>query len=242
MSTKILKRSNAGISLLEISIAMMVMGIVGAVSMPLYLKHRAQQAHTVSDKRQEFILMALAQYALEYQTLPCPSPDRGGQALLSCKTHGSWIGYLPFRTLGIPQEYELDGHHRPWTYAVWSAITGYNPVAPPKDRMQAFFTAHGDIMAFYDRSDQKIAPDQDPIALLLVSHPPLESSVHQYALIERPYQFQKKNQPPVQVFWITRRHLMRHYAGYSWHPPALSSTSPQDDEGGSIESFTQYYE
>lgn len=56
--------------------------------------------------------------------LPCPSQDRSGVTAGSCGTAASRIGFLPWKTLGLPEL--LDGDGAPLVYAVSTGFK-YNP-------------------------------------------------------------------------------------------------------------------
>lgn len=237
----LLARGSGGFSLLEVSVALMVVGLMAGGSIPLYLRYREQKAHELTDKRQEFIMMALAQYALAKQALPCPSQDLHGVAQKTCTQDGAWIGYIPYRTLGLSKEEALTGEQRPWTYAVWSKIT-YNDKSLEKlsveERMRALFTAQDNILTLYDREGQSAGEAYDPLALILVNQSPPESLEDRKALIEHPYASQDKK-TAIRAYGITRRHLMAHYAHYSWNPmhlpekPSESSSDSKESSSGS---------
>ena|SRR3989338_9622746 len=52
-----------------------------------------------------------------------PSLANNGQAQAVCTTAESAIGYIPYKTLSIPEELAKDGHHHWMSYAINTALT-----------------------------------------------------------------------------------------------------------------------
>jgi type II secretory pathway pseudopilin PulG len=98
-----LQRHHAGFSLLELGLALSVMGLISATLTPLISQWREERRYVEEKKYVQESLEALEAFALSHVRLPCPATDAEGQENLSnligiCTADR---GHLPWRTLGI---------------------------------------------------------------------------------------------------------------------------------------------
>lgn len=131
-----------GFSLLELSIALAVIGIVVAGGLSMSTSMVDRQAYVQTGNQMEEIEKALAAYVAVNKRLPCPSdptlalsePDYGMSGPGACSsqpvqhTTGTGgepvaIGMLPVRTLGLRDRYGADEYGNRYTYAVTEALT-----------------------------------------------------------------------------------------------------------------------
>jgi type II secretory pathway pseudopilin PulG len=92
-----------GFSLIEALLATMVAGVV-SVGVLSYVKNKTDDNKRLeSDSMVKRAHASLQAYILLNSKLPCPAPDANGVASDDChKFSGNITGYLPYKTLGLP--------------------------------------------------------------------------------------------------------------------------------------------
>lgn len=98
-----LKCYQSGFSLIELGLALSVMGLISATLIPLISQWREVQHYVDEKKYIQESLEAIEAFAVSHVRLPCPAVDTEGQENLSnligiCATER---GYLPWRSLGM---------------------------------------------------------------------------------------------------------------------------------------------
>lgn len=112
----------AGFSLLELAIALVIVGIIGGMSLPLLTAYMSRTAIVKTRSHHDYALSAIAAYVEKNRRFPCPAdpqvtgPDYG-LSQIQCRNQKA-KGILPFKTLGISEVYAKDGFKRLMTYAV----------------------------------------------------------------------------------------------------------------------------
>ena len=113
-----LKKTIRAFALLEVAIALSILGLIAYMGMPLINRLQSwQHTHATTD-HQEQIMQALSAYVLANSRLPCAAENASGQA-----KDGINIGFVPYQTLGIPENIAKDGQHHWMTYAVEPNLT-----------------------------------------------------------------------------------------------------------------------
>ena len=161
-----LRHKQAGFSLLELSIVLIVLSLLASAIIPSLGAQRTQQAFRQTEQKLDIARDALLGYAVRNGYLPCPSfvtdthAATYGEAGDSC-IGASTEGFLPFRTLGLT---EGDGWYNPMMYRVDPAFThslGQNI------SLTTAFTVN---LAVYDSQGNKLTSDAErPVALLMSS-------------------------------------------------------------------------
>lgn len=145
ISSHILRNSQRGFSLLELSIALVVIGIVVAGGLSMSTSMVDRQAYVQTGNQMDEVDKAIAAYVAVNKRLPCPSRPalslsdaNFGKEKANCKgtaasdsmqrvagTGGRnvWIGGLPVRTLGLRDRYAADEYGNRYTYAVTENLT-----------------------------------------------------------------------------------------------------------------------
>jgi type II secretory pathway pseudopilin PulG len=132
------KRHEAGFSLVEMAIVIIILGFVlGALLMPLQAQ-RQQLAQSQTENTLEIAKKALLGFAQSKGRLPCPATANGLENPIGGTTACAMqLGYLPAATLGIqPTDangFAVDAWNNPIMYAVAqnSAVTvPTNPITP----------------------------------------------------------------------------------------------------------------
>jgi len=117
------RRSEAGYILIEVVIALMVIGLLLGTALPLYFAYQTQQQVTHTKAHLEQLKTYLEAYTEHHQNKPpCPSTADAsnphfGEAGKLCTTKQEAIGIIPFVTLGLPPGSAKDAYGHFITYA-----------------------------------------------------------------------------------------------------------------------------
>jgi prepilin-type N-terminal cleavage/methylation domain-containing protein len=161
-----------GFSLLELSIVLIILGILGGLSLPLLTAQIQRAALVKTRTHQEYVLNAIAAYVEKNNRFPCPALSQGigaeyGMSQLHCRGQRA-KGMIPFKTLGISEVYSQDGFKRLMTYVIEPDFTKVDTVLQNE--------RGGYITLLREDGSTALAPllatDLNPnsIALLLISH------------------------------------------------------------------------
>lgn len=162
--------SEAGFSLLEVTITLLILGIMGSMILPGLMAQQQSQKNHITREHQERILHALAVYVQLYGRLPCPGDpeqkgDKKGVARARCADVLA-KGFVPFRTLGLPETYAKDGARQFFTYAVHPGLTS------PKLTQFCSQTITKELIVKEEGIPVQGQSEQDQVAVVLVSHGP----------------------------------------------------------------------
>ncbi len=163
-------RRLAAFSLIEISIALIIMGLFASLTIPLITaQHRLNQQRTTHN-HQEQILAALAAYVLQHHHLPAPAASSQGKAINNCEKHTQCVGFVPFTTLGISEKTAKDGYGNWFTFAVHPELTQARSQTVNKGEYFCNISAHL-IRIRNIHTNQSIKEEKkDPLAIVLISH------------------------------------------------------------------------
>lgn len=167
----------AGFSLLELAIVLVILGIIGGLSLPLLTAHITRSALVKTRAHQEYALSAIAAYVEKNKIFPCPAdpqvvgPDYGLEQK-ECQGKKS-EGILPFKTLGISESYGKDGFKRLMTYVVDSGLAS-------RKNQNLLKTVEGGQITVKNEEDISVLPlkkeekrgliSPNFIAIVLISH------------------------------------------------------------------------
>lgn len=85
-----LRHKQAGITLIELSVALIVIGIFMAFALDSYVRASAQKRVRVTEERLRIIMSALSDYAQTYSRLPCPSDPRSPDSPVGVQNVLGW--------------------------------------------------------------------------------------------------------------------------------------------------------
>lgn len=144
------RRCQQGFSLIELSIALAIIGVVVAGGLSMSTSMVDRQAYVQTGNQMDEVEKALAAFVAVNNRLPCPADpapsitDNGfGAEVANCSTldpasppgdliaaNGTagnrvWIGALPVRTLGLRDRFAADEYGNRYTYAVTAAHTTF---------------------------------------------------------------------------------------------------------------------
>jgi type II secretory pathway pseudopilin PulG len=112
----------AGMTLAELAIALMVMGLIMGGALELYNRSHGQRQIELTYENIDTITDALSVYVASTGRLPCPADPAAddklpGRERTICDAN-TREGIIPFATLNIPRKTAVDGWGRYFTYAV----------------------------------------------------------------------------------------------------------------------------
>lgn len=213
-----------GFTLVEMAIVLAIIGIIAGLSLPLMTHYKDQERKQITLKHQEIVLTVLGIYAARHHQLPCPSDqllgNNSGMARLSCndKTQTKAFGFIPFRTLGIPESKTKDAYGHPMYYAVNPSLTDKDSYCISQSTDYTFKS-----LTVFDETGQPVMDPQEnvPLAVVIVSEgeaykkpvssQEVENVTPNLQFYAHPYS-QNPNQPFRQfILWASRDMLIRYY-------------------------------
>lgn len=162
-----MKSSSAGFSLLEMTIVLAIMGVLGGFAFPLLTHHMERARHQKTREHQREVMEAIETYFAHNQALPWPADPHGKGFSSSCHDRSKAQGIVPYRELGLPQAVAKDGFGYYMTYAVQSFKGDRGASRNTTDTSRT-----GIIIC--DESGEKVLKKnaKDSIAYVLISHGP----------------------------------------------------------------------
>lgn len=175
------KRKLAAFALLELAIALAVLGIITSLSFPLLTSYCKQKSLQVTQKHQIQIAQALSAYVAANRRLPCPCDDpQSGIEKENCD-----VGLVPFKTIGLSEKIAKDGNHNWFTYLVHPGLTSNtlqglsysNTAIYPKSNHFCEVPQGSNFLKGSDGLNSPLVPNDNPtqawhnfIAFALISH------------------------------------------------------------------------
>lgn len=227
-----------GFSLIEMALVLMIMGLIGGVTLSSLKVFLDWQKAAVTAERQEKILYALANYALQNKTVPYaadPDNPQGTQDRDGKRRRG----ILPYHDLGLPESFAKDGYHHWFTY-VMDDRYGYKP----DSRRPHCSPIHPDVLfdqalpqlciTFHSPGLMIKLPQGGPdtgAAVVIISHGPQGRGAYPHSLnpppqgkdeelntqsetllVDRPISKDTLTPFSHKVVWVTGKYLMAYYA------------------------------
>ena len=243
-------RDDKGLSLLEASIVLALIGVVGATALPYLSQQRHQGRLKKTLSTQEVIFQSLANYALSHGKLPCPADSvQRGKALDRC-CDGSAVGSVPYVTLGLAKSYAYDGWGHPHIYAVNFHLTQVQTWGE-KDKLQESLEELCQKIATPLRislpaQEMVTSHESDPLAVILISrgeagHQPkgrgeVQNEKGDLHFADFPYSSRADCLHRHHLKWWTRNNFLGHYANFSC-PSFLSKKENKKTLDNSEENF-----
>lgn len=230
-------RRLSGFSLIEMSMVLLVVGIIASLTLPVLTTTLTLQRQKTTESNKEILFKALAVYVLTNDSLPRPSlPTLQGRS----KPRAT-VGIIPYQELGIPESMARDGYGNWFTYAINSNLAHEQNLSQPAGGIS--FSAREQGTALNLKSLEGVAAftstqrrEKDFIAVILISHGPKGTGAFLPDNDERRSAFHAKeaensndgttfyfkssleNDPDFnhKVYWVTRNNLMAIYANKSF--------------------------
>lgn len=226
------KFSLPGFTLWEMSLVLIIIGIIGGITFPLLNTLLTHQRHKQTETHQEQVMFSLASYVLQHYRLPLPATEMTGISSDETCQNGICRGHIPFKTLGIDEALTKDGQQRWMTYVMHPDMArhfvGLNGSGDHHE--QHFCTITGRELVMEDESFKELKHDM--VAVVLISHP------H-----DQPARL--KSHPKQRIKVVTRNNLLAIYGhrpcargdyDQRRHPnpiaPATQQLAPGGEAGG----------
>lgn len=172
-------RREEGFALVEVAIALIIMGIVMGVGLPSFLHYLQWQKIRETKEKQEKIFYSVASFVLQNGFLPLSaSPHEGGDSFgmsrPSIHNPSDLRGIVPFKTLGLPEDYARDGFNRYFTYiggSLQKEVVDVSNEASFCQTSPAYLIEvdeHRPHGGYVKRSSEMT--DRNPIVLIVLSH------------------------------------------------------------------------
>lgn len=121
-----MKHKYTAFVLLEVAIALVVLGIIGLASFNAIGQAAKQRKSHLTATRMDNLLTVLGGYVRSHGRLPCPSApetsDQRGIERAACYAGAAFKGIIPYKTLGLAEAEVRDGWGRFITYAITPAL------------------------------------------------------------------------------------------------------------------------
>ena len=177
-----------GFALMEVMIALMIVGLLGGMVLPLFKQVQKYQEREATLRHQERIFFALSAFLQTHHRLPCPH-DPGekkarGYERRRCQKPGQEKGHVPYKTLGLTEKEARVGKGGFFTYVVHPELTitrsfkaycapEVRPLLSPSVEAEGrSLEAEGGSLEAEGRSLEAEGGIFDPIAVLLIDPAP----------------------------------------------------------------------
>jgi type II secretory pathway pseudopilin PulG len=157
-------------SLIEIALALIIVGILASLTIPLITTHHHFNQQKTTDNNRDQIVAALAAYALQYHRLPTPAPTSEGKAIENCRNPAQCVGFVPFTTLGLSEKAAKDGYGNWFTFAVHPELTKTEAQTVRGGRYFCNVSSHSLKIQNLHTAKSIIEENEDPLAFVLISH------------------------------------------------------------------------
>ena len=235
-------KTTSGFSLLEIAIALGIIGVIGGMSLPMINSlYRHKKDHQTEQNLNQ-VTQALAAYVLVQKHLPYPANPQADPDQAGLSEDGRVIGLVPYRTLGLSESVAKNGYRYWLTYAAPLELTNKSIrhliTTNEGEESSSTFCEIKHPIAFLNvinedgRPVLSIENENDLIAFVLVSHgskgegafdkqgsrrPTLGrdkiiNATDDLNFIDRPISLSKEAFFDDTVRWVTRNNLMAIYA------------------------------
>ena len=163
-------RGAAGFTLLEMTIVLIVVGLVIGMVAPLIGQITESTREKSTAVRLDGIEEAIIAFVRAEGRVPCPADPSDtplGEERSSCSTSTTDDGIVPFRSLGLSEEAVLDGYGQFISYHVDDAYADSSLVAPLV--AGGFCAITDDNITVDDEDGDDLSPTQE-VVYVLVSH------------------------------------------------------------------------
>lgn len=165
----------AGFSLVEVMISLIILGLIGGLGLATLTGYQGAEKLRKTKENQEKILSLLAARVISTGSLPLPAdpsaqgPDRGHATPVTVRG-GHALGLVPFKTLGIPENLVRDGYGRPFTYGVHGGLTDQNRPPALRVNLDYYVSVRTPVLQILNGQDMPLTRPQEVVAVALVSH------------------------------------------------------------------------
>lgn len=106
------KKTLKGFALIEVSIALLVLGIISSISISQFAALKRTQAEMITRENINCVIRALAAYYISKRgSIPFPAHKQSkGRQIIPDYNSKAEFGVVPYKTLGIMEKYAKDGY------------------------------------------------------------------------------------------------------------------------------------
>ncbi|CAO5681765.1 MAG: hypothetical protein NEHIOOID_00374 [Holosporales bacterium] len=207
-------------SLLELSIVLLCIGILGAYALPVLQNLKRFYHVTTITKNQELVVKSLAYYADVHHCIPYASLPQANGEQISNRTYG----IVPYKTLGLSQKQVKDSKGNWMTYALNATLAKVCKKENYEGASIREIDLTGSTLTVDDVKNDAI----DGVAFVLYAK--ADDKLIPFDETEKTH-FDSKE--PV-IFWISRRNFIAQYMKF---PPIPKNYGYKPDQ----ESLDSYY-
>ena len=223
-----IKKHLKAFALLEVAVALSIIGVIMAWGIPTIMQWQKHQKAAQTIAHKDSIYYALASYVSQTGHFPCPANDMEGVAQPTCSQKPDFIGYIPYKTIGLMKKMAWDGHKKPFTYVIDPVLTqkvfdftdpkslgGTSKLSICRDLYNAPKT-----LRVLDEKDENVyiekgAKNPDAIGFIIISHGQKKGRFSRVnkSKTETFYDVGLRHDHNDHLFWITRDTFIRQYLG-----------------------------
>lgn len=146
-------------SLLEAILSLTIIGLIASGFSVIYVTISLRNSKKANEYKFHEIRIAMQSYLIRNGKLPCAASKNNGES-----TQNTYIGYIPYKTLGITEKHALDSNNKPFKYIVNKNFTETDmplhiPLSiAPKSNEKSFLRLYNyvDGKLFYDFKENHI--------------------------------------------------------------------------------------
>jgi prepilin-type N-terminal cleavage/methylation domain-containing protein len=215
--------NEAGFSLLEMALVLAILGVLGGLTLPLLTTKLDHKKAALTHDHQDAVLLSLAGFLLKNARLPCPAKNKEeGLEQPHCLSASEAIGYIPFKTLGLPASYAQDGFRHSMIYAVEPKLTA-------TDRLegdQSYCTLKGSTLTLSSEAHFPLMErPRDFVAVVLASVEASQTPSHflnsNHLVFTTPRPSSHREEKKMLLKWVSRDNLLALYGRAPCKPASL---------------------
>ena len=153
--------SQAGFSLLEMTIALAILGILGTFTLPMINEYRHHRAIRMTRDHQERVVKSLECYLVQHGRLPRPGNfpnERAGDVENNLE---NVIGIVPYYALGLPEAMSKDGYGHLMTYVAANDACEFPTQESYYGFCKAYQAQNNNLIEIKDSTNTKVVTDPE---------------------------------------------------------------------------------
>ncbi len=197
------KSHQDGFSLLELSIVLVILGMIGGISFAFVRTQMSRAALHKTRLHQDYVMNSIASFVEKNGRFPCPTGElNNGVSQISCRGPKA-KGTVPYKTLGISEIYAKDGDKQPITYVVEPQLTQQltNLKEEPGGFIKVLSEDGSSVI-----STQPHEKNPNYVAIVLISHEKTKSQDN-----SKGFTFQENHHSATHLKWESRDVFLKRY-------------------------------
>lgn len=235
-----LLKNKEGFLLLEVAIALTILGTALGLGLPTILSYLTWQKRQTTKEKQERIIYSMAAYAVQNGHTPLPADpyatgETFGRARTEARKDSDRIGLVPFKTLGLSPEDGKDGFNRYFTYVggKGKSDTDLTPITIKDDKGNTLLEGHDIALLLISHGEKGHGAYMGTMGHMHQYQSPLmgkdekQNSDQSLSFVKRPFSKNDKDFFDHQLYWITNTNFI---AIYVRPTSSFIRQSPQEHE------------